>query len=198
MAVEPFTANNRVNAVWNANDWKRIIKETSERVKETNPQIKVGAIMSIADFNVFDEIKDMPSLDVIGFNIYARERIYKGYADRKCSGDCVGEKLDEIKNYGKEAWIFETWSSRFRDANFNAEWRTEIDSKYMQVMYYYAQKHGAKNMMPFFSTKFVMSGTPFDFDNLEKSLKSGQRTTVFYEFKDIIEKARNSASIIKE
>lgn len=189
VVVEPTTGNGRIETNWNSNDWKKIIYETSAYAKIISPNTKVGAIMTISDFGVFDEIKNTSYLDVIGFNIYGNYRIYDEYKDAKCSGDCVGKRLDEIKAIGKEPWILETWeNSYYADpASFDADWREEINNKWIQVMTYYAQKHGAKNIMPFFAAKFIDKGSPFDFNKLESELRNGKRTPLFYTYKDIIE-----------
>lgn len=192
VVVEPITENGRLESNWTAIDWKRIISETAGHAKTLNPNVKVGAIMTIQDFGVFDAIKGMSSLDVIGFNIYGNYRIYDEYRDAKCSGDCVGKRLDEIKSIGKEPWILETWeNSYYADpASFDAGWRKEINNKWIEVMTYYAQKHGAKNIMPFFTAKFISEDSPFDFKMLENNLKNKERTSLFYAFKNLMNEAR--------
>ena len=148
--------------------------------------------MTIADFKVFDAIKNLKSLDIIGFNLYGNRRMTEEYKDNACSGDCVGEKLEALKAAWKEAWILETWSGPASESTFDKDWRAGIDSKWLQVINYYAQMHGARNIMPFFTSKFIMSGSPFafQFDNLERALKKGERTQVFYDFKKLIEEAK--------
>lgn len=190
VVVEPYTVSNRVKAKWTAADWKKIIQETSMHVKSINSKTKIGAIMTIADFNVFDAIKNLGTLDIIGFNIYGNRRATEEYKDSVCAGDCVGAKLDEVGRLGKEPWILETWSGSAGEATFDKDWRSEIDGKWLKVMEYYAQKHGAKNMMPFFTAKFISKGNVFDFNGIERALENKERTEAFYIFKDVIKEAR--------
>lgn len=188
VAVEPYTLNARIGRSWGPAEWTRIIGETSAWAKAIAPDVRIGAALTIMDFGIFDEIKSMSSLDVLGFNIYGNYRIYDEYQDAVCTGDCVGSRLDELRALGKEPWVFETWACSFTSdpASFYEPWRVVTDPKWITVMAYYAQKHGANNVMPFFSGKLIVDTGVFDFRRLEAGLESGNRTTSFFAFRDVI------------
>ena len=203
VAVEPLTQNQRTGASFTANDWLSIITETCNYVKSISPNTQTGAMLlqtSSLDFSVYERIKNLNNLDIIGFNIYGDGPFYDEYTGSVCTGDCVGTRMNEIQLNRKKAIINETWTGVESTGILGSLWTEDSDAKWIKMITYYAQKNKSYMIMPFFTLYFIdyypytYPPTQEFFINLlnflTNSLQLGKRSKVFYAYRDMINEVR--------
>mgnify|MGYP003883524957 CR=1 FL=1 len=203
--VEPSTMMKRVGldprrdiGKWN---WTKLVKETTELVKNKNSKIKTVAVVHLGELTHATDfvysLLENPSLDIIGINIYGIP------TENKLKN--MERIIPQINKY-KEVWIWETWwSTQKNETEFYAWFRDcywqDINSKWIRVMTYFAQNHNIKMMSPFFTEQFVYCnekcGKPLEeqFNEMIKAIEHNERTPTFYVYKDLIKEVRNSANI---
>jgi len=173
-------------------EWKALAEEVSNKVKEINPLTKTIASVHKGELDYVDAFVDVPSLDIIGFNIYGREGIYEGYSGWVGEGDVVGRKIDFANSKGKETWIIETWLTLQNTPGFNEGWRQGLDAKWLRLMAYYAQRHDMNGIVPFFTVKFIAYFDPETITprDVENAFAEERRTEVFYAYREVINEVR--------
>jgi len=180
IVIEPTTMEDWYN--FNATDgqWAQYIQKYSDLSKQLNPGIKTVVAGHKKELNFLQLCADIPSLDIIGFNIYDRLGIDPNL-DKYIVTEDVGIAIDHVNSKGKETWIAETWTS-YKPTNDPS--MIPYDVKWIRMMIYYAINHNMKMYIPFFTGKFIVyTDNQSDF---ETALYSNVRTPVFIEFRNIV------------
>jgi len=180
IVIEPTTMEDWHK--FNATDeqWAQYIQKYSDLSKRLNPGIKTAVAGHKKELNFLRLCADIPSLDIIGFNIYDRLGIDQNLDKYTVAEDC-SIAIDYINTKGKETWILETWTS-YKPTNDPS--MIPYDVKWIRVMIYYAMNHNMKMYVPFFTGKFIVyTDNQSDF---ETALYSNVRTPVFTEFQNIV------------
>ena len=180
IVIEPTTMEDR--HTFNATDeqWVQYIQKYSDLSKQLNPSIKTVVAGHKKELNFLQLCANIPSLDIIGFNIYDRLGIDPNL-DNYIETEDISNAIDYVNSKGKETWIVETWTSFKADPDPT---RMPYDTKWLRVMIYYAINHNMKMFIPFFTGKFIIytdSETEF-----ESALYAGTRTPVFYEYQTLV------------
>ncbi len=170
-----------------------MVIETVNLVKNISPQTKTVATGHSGELTFLKSLAEIENLDLIGLNIWGIQQI-----DETTS---IGKEIKNTINYveqnGKEVVFEQTWSL-LHDAPeakkaSKQEFMKYMDAKYVKVMAYYANLNNVSIYSPFYTGQFVYYGeNPNEF---KSALDSGQRTPVFYAYKDVISEFNSSASI---
>lgn len=154
----------------NASQWVVLTQELVSAVQQASPQTKIGVSIA-ADvgseapfYNAYLQgVERIPGISFIGFDIYN----IPGFA-------FMSTFLSSYGTAGKSVWIAEAWSGTASVAVNSS--RATLDKTWMLVLYYYAVRVHAANVIPFFTDLF---------SGYSKSPNYGQRTPVFYEFQTL-------------
>lgn len=184
----PMISDRLINPlVYNATQWIDLTQSLADAVKNVSPTTSVGVAVAAYDlyngsqpkggglsFSVqyMRGVEGIKNVDLIGFDIYG---IAEFYGTMKF--------LDSYGDGGKLIWIPEAWSFATPD-NYT---ESALDSEWMTVLYYFALKINATEVMPFYSDQFasynLSSTTPTNATEII-SLYS-HRTPVFYQFRNL-------------
>ncbi|MCK4533237.1 fibronectin type III domain-containing protein [bacterium] len=180
IVIEPQTMQAKHSFNVSVSSWVALVGQISDLSKQMNPDTKTSVGGHKEELEFLQLASNISSMDIIGFNLYDNQGIYPEYSGYLGLGDVVGETIDFANSKGKETWLMETWTTWIGSDAMDQQ----IDGKWIKVMAYYAVKHNMKAITPFFTGKFVYYGSnPVEF---KSALDSGQRTTVFYAYKELI------------
>ncbi len=188
IVLEPMTMEQKYNFDATDEQWVALVDRIAKLSKQLSPATKTVADGHKEELNFLQMASALASVDIIAFNIYETQGIYPEYSGYLGNGDVVGNSIDFANSKGKETWMLETWTSAnigaFQTSMSTKEFMKPIDAKWVRVLTYYAQRHNMKAIVPFYTGKFVYYGT--DPKELQSALNSGQRTPVFYVYKDVV------------
>jgi len=168
----------------NLSTWLSLTRTLISSVQSVSPDTKIGVSIAADSLNgvnaqgyvsFLNGLQQIPDLSVIGFDIYTESGFVatQNYLSANGSG-------------GKAIWIAEAWSGDATVA-YDAS-RAQLDTEWMQVLYYFAQHIGASMVIPFYTdllASYSLSGTSPTTPSQIVSLYQ-QRTPVFYEFQKVI------------
>jgi hypothetical protein len=175
----------------NATVWLNLTSNLAKTVLSVSPGTKVGvsvAADSLAGSNAkfYDQYLEgvtvMQNVSFVGFDIY----------------DVTGFQGTQnyMSQYGagnKSVWIAEAWSGD-GSVIYNAS-RAQLDSEWMQVLYYFALKIHASSIMPFYTDLFSSYDLTDTFPTNASQITAllQERTLVFHEFQKIVSSTNGTA-----
>lgn len=180
IVIEPTTMETLHGFDATDTQWVDHIKKYSDISKQLNPNIKTLVAGHKKELNFLQLCSDIPSLDIIGFNIYDRAGIDSNL-DNYIYEEDIGNAINYVNSKGKETWITETWTS-YKPISDSS--RMPYDIKWLRVITYFAINHNIKMYIPFFTGKFIIYTD--DKTEFESALYSNVRTPVFTEYQNII------------
>ncbi len=179
IVIEPTTMEDKHGFDATDIQWIEYVKKYSDLSKQLNPGIKTVVAGHKKELNFLQLCADIPSLDIIGFNIYDRLGIDPNL-DKYIIAEDFSIAIDYVNGKGKETWITETWTS-FKPTNNPSD--MPYDTKWIRIMIYYAINHNMKMYIPFFSGKFIIyTDSETEFTN---ALYSNTRTPLFTEYQNL-------------
>ena len=173
--------------VYNATQWIDLTDQLVSAVKSVSPQTRVG--VSVAAYDLYNGsqpkggglsfsvqflrgVEQIKNLSSIGFDIYGIPEFYGTL-----------KFLQDYGTGGKKVWIPEAWP--FASPGNSSE--SQIDTEWMTVLYYFALKINASEVMPFYTDQYASYNLTED-----SSLTSAQiislyqyRTPMFYQFRNL-------------
>mgnify|MGYP000103038927 CR=1 FL=1 len=192
--VEITTMQKRIGCTFTTDQWVKLITQVHEVVKETCNTTKTFVSLLVEEADRFLNPILETEIDIIAFNVYGSR-----------AAENVGKYITYAKEKScKEVWIWENWWGSqwdpltrepliwFRDCYWQ-----EINAKWIKLIAYIAQTHGAKMMSPFFTEQFVYCnheyGKPLEkqFTEILEAVKNGNRTLTFQEYKQLIEEIKH-------
>ena len=202
---EPTVRERRYGFKMSKEVWLEHVERISDLAKHLDPNVTTIATVcnNERDVELVDYFVKIPSLDIVGFDIY----YVWGIDEDSAEGDIIGKKVDLIHSHGKRVWIEETWSSlqwsgRKRSPGFDDPERAWWDARWMRVITYYAQTHDIEAVEPFFTDRFILYPGYNPYANKQRfindykiALREGNRTKIFYAFKEVIEEVKGNLDV---
>jgi hypothetical protein len=190
IVIEPSTMEKKHSFNASDEEWAESVKKISELSKQLSPNTKTVVAGHKQELKFLQLASDINNIDIIGFNIYDMSGIYSEYSGYLGEGDVVGKTIDYVNSNGKETWILETWvtditASKDKQIMGSQEFMRTIDSKWIQVIAYYAQMHNMNVITPFFTGKFV--AYTGDSTVFISSLNNNEHTQVYTSYKNLIQ-----------
>jgi hypothetical protein len=201
IVVEPvYSIQNRIRVQFTLEQWEILVDEVATLVKSIDKDTVVITGLNGGELKYRDVFSNSPNVDVVAFNAFQIDR----YEDNSP----FTESIEHVKNAkGKEVWIWMTWwrtcSAHTNPPSPDPEcWEpyTEtLDSKWMKVVTYYAQRHGITNVNPFWSDKFVSSDVLFTENPTEyqQALRNRDRTITFCAYNEAIAELSGSRRLAR-
>ncbi|MBU3958221.1 MAG: hypothetical protein KKB25_04050, partial [Nanoarchaeota archaeon] len=186
---EYTTLNKRAKMNASENEWKGLVVETANLVKNISPETKTVATGHSQELNFLRNMADIASIDLIGFNVWGIKQI----DDKTPIGREIKEAVVYAKSKNKGVVFEQTWSllhdaPRAKEIS-NYEFMKELDAKFVKVLAYYSNLLNVDIYSPFYTGKFVYYGS--DQNEFVSALNNKQRTPAFEEYKSVIEEIRN-------
>ena len=197
---EPTVMNGRMGINVSPKEWRDFTRQAAMAVKEVSPGSRCGAGIVVAlesERKYFDEFLALEELDIITFDIYAINDLYK-----------ANRMIVQVKAKGKSAYIEETWRPAYyvpragkietldviSARGIGNEAFQALDAKWLDTMALYAGTCGLDAVTPFWTQtffKYVKEGgnalDPNYNRQVIEAINKGKRTKTFEAFKTIIQ-----------
>lgn len=173
VVVEPITMERWGRLNISDEQWISLVLDSAALVKKISPETQVVAATTAVELDLLNEFAGMESVDILGINPY-REALFTDY---------IVKAIDRLSTR-KPVYITEIWIS----GDSKRFYPLKLEADFLRFAFDFTQRHNICGITPFFSKRFITASLiP---NTQQEALYKGERTSVFYAYKEFISKVK--------